>query len=416
MSQARLLAAGGVTAGDYVRISSLFFAVAGSDGGIDRIVFAERGEDIPALDSDEWRNLGPPGGIQSGIFEAIYCHRLRAPSRSSVPSGFWSRFAKLFNSPELRPLAERWDCRCDPWPLRFLSRSADDSVGRLLFEYGGVEFSLDPTRRAVCAEHVVLPKGWSLCELPAVAEIPLLVPGLVREEERDCQAPTDALLLPAQNTQETTAADSDDTLTGSAERSSHLHFRVGCVNRQEAIESAEEVRGTSFAELSSRMQPLSSAPRRNPAQPRADGEWNDYSVVGFLKRDHGLKALLLADNDLVLTKLAMASHQALVGPLLRATRLHRAASQHLGIWVRALRFQFGGRRFTLLHEHSSGCQQSPFADGTSSGQHFCLVNEQTQGRLGFEGLAPVMAFRYGFYQNGRYRLDPAEVKRVLHEG
>ena len=55
-------------------------------------------------------------------------------------------------------------------------------------------------------------------------------------------------------------------------------------------------------------------------------------------------------------------------------------------------------------------------DGTSSGQHFCLVNEQTQGRLRFEGLAPVMAFRYGFYQNSRYRLDPAEVKRVLHEG
>jgi hypothetical protein len=41
------------------------------------------------------------------------------------------------------------------------------------------------------------------------------------------------------------------------------------------------------------------------------------------------------------------------------------------------------------------------------------VNEGTGARLGFEGLAPVMAFRYGFYQSGPYRLDPAAVKRVM---
>ena len=93
--------------------------------------------------------------------------------------------------------------------------------------------------------------------------------------------------------------------------------------------------------------------------------------------------------------------------------LHRAASRHLGVWVLALRFRHRGGRFVLLHEHASGCQQSPFMDGTSSGQHFCLVNEGTGARVGFEGLAPVMAFRYGFYQSGRYRLDPAAVRRVL---
>jgi hypothetical protein len=223
-------------------------------------------------------------------------------------------------------------------------------------------------------------------------------------------------VLPAQSLQPVADADVSVSLAGSAKRSSHLYFRVGCLNTQQSIDAADGVGGTSFAELSARMQPLSSAPKRSPNQPRADGEWFDYSVQGFLKRGHELKALLLADNHLVLTQLAMPSHQALVGPLLRATRLHRAAAQHLGIAVHALQFKFKGRRFSLLHEWSSGCQQSPFMDWTSSGEHFCLLNEQTQLRLKFEGLAPVMAFRYGFYQESRHRLDPAQVKRVLHGG
>ena len=55
-------------------------------------------------------------------------------------------------------------------------------------------------------------------------------------------------------------------------------------------------------------------------------------------------------------------------------------------------------------------------DGTGSGDCFCLVNDATRAQLRFEGLAPVMAFRYGFYQGGAYRLELAEVKRVLHGG
>lgn len=156
------------------------------------------------------------------------------------------------------------------------------------------------------------------------------------------------------------------------------------------------------------MQPLSSVPRRGDlSQPRAklaaEGVWYDYSVLGFLKRGHGLKALLLSDNALVLTQLAMPSHQALVGPLLRATRIHRAVARHLGISVHVLHFRFSGRRFSLLHEHSSGCQQSPFMDGTASGQHFCLVNERGQGRLRFEGLAPVTPARLSSPQLNRNR-------------
>ena len=73
-----------------------------------------------------------------------------------------------------------------------------------------------------------------------------------------------------------------------------------------------------------------------------------------------------------------------------------------------------GQDFSLAHLHTSGCQQSPFLDGTSSGDCFCLVNEATRAQLRFEGLAPVMAFRYGFYQDSAYRLEPTEVKRVLH--
>ena len=108
------------------------------------------------------------------------------------------------------------------------------------------------------------------------------------------------------------------------------------------------------------------------------------------------------------------SHQELVKPLLKAVRLLRDARKRIGIPLRVLRFHFGGRDFSLTHLHTSGCQQSPFLDGTSSGDCFCLVNEETRSQLRFEGLAPVMAFRYGFYQDSAYRLDPTEVKRVLH--
>jgi len=240
---------------------------------------------------------------------------------------------------------------------------------------------------------VQLPEGASL------ADLPLLVPGLAAEEQHDCD------VAPGPDA-------ADDAGSGGS------HFRVGGINTQPAIAAALQVGGTEFAELSARMQPSSSVrPRRDPCH--LPHEWYDYSVAGFLKRGGGLKAQLLADNALVLGQsagqLAMPSHQALVGPLLKAVRLHRAASHRLGVPVHSLRFHHRGRRFALLYEHESGCQQSPFMDGTSSGQHFCLVNEGTRAHLGFEGLAPVMAFRYGFYQSGRYRLDPAAVRRVLHD-
>ena len=191
-------------------------------------------------------------------------------------------------------------------------------------------------------------------------------------------------------------------------------FQVGGLNTQQVIEMAEAVGGSSFAELSARMQPLSSV--KAPPAGWAAGEWYDYSVAGFLKSGSAavLKAQLLADNALVLEQLAMPSHQALVGPLLKAVRLLRDAKQRLGIPVAALRFSFGGQRFSLTFVHSSGCQGSPFMDGTGSGGCFCLVNEATRAQLRFAGLAPVMAFRYGFYQDSAYRLEPAEVKRVLH--
>ena len=397
-------AVGCVDAGGYLRLGALFFSTS-ADGAIHRIVLADSLEDIPAVGSGQWRSLGHTDGE---MFAARHCHRLRKPVRPQV-SGFWIRFAALFNGPELRPLAERWDCRAG---LRLLR--VDD--GRLIFEFGGIEFGLSPRAAPSAAAHVQLPEEVEL------ADLPLLVPELAAEEQQDDDA----------------AAGPDEADAAGAVGAAGSSFLVGDINTQQAIEAALHVRGTSFDELSRRMQPLSSVRARRDG-PGGSGdslrqrdEWFDYSVAGFLKRGCGLKAQLLADNALVLglrpcssspatgqvgqlaTPVPLApSHQALVGPLLKATRLHRAAERRLGVWVHELRFRHLGGRFTLLHEHASGCQQSPFMDGTSSGQHFCLVNEGTGDRLGFEGLAPVMAYRYGFYQSGRYRLDPAAVGRVL---
>ena len=387
--------------GEYLRLGRLFFAVAseagGGGGAITRIVSAERLEDVPLPGSGEWRSLG----ASCGLWVARYCHRERAQVQGRRPTGFWSRLlGDLFHTPELRPLATRYDClRACPRPLRFLrpaARDGGDGGGRLMlvFEFDGIEFELDAMRSdgMAVAEAVTLPRGVTLDEQP------LSEPGLVSEERLDL-----ALAAPDLG----------------AEGTRGNGFLVGRRNTQQAIEAAEAVGDSSFAELSARMQPLSSvgAPRlRDPAA--ASDAWRDYSVAGFLRRGGGLKAQLLADNALVLERLGM-SHQALVGPLLKAVRLQRDARQRLGIPVAALRFSFGGRRFSLAHVHSSGCQGSPFLDGTGSGDCFCLTaGGEADARapsLRFEGLAPVMAFRYGFYQDGAYRLEPAEVKRILHE-
>jgi len=127
-------AVGCVSAGDYLQLGSLFFAVS-AVGAIDRLVLAGRLEDIPPVGSDQWRDLGYTSA--DGMFAARHCHCLKKPAPSQQPPGFWSQFAALFNDPELRPLAERWDCRAG---LRFL-RAEDDAGedGRLIFEYDGVE-------------------------------------------------------------------------------------------------------------------------------------------------------------------------------------------------------------------------------------------------------------------------------------
>ena len=135
-SGARLRLAGGcaTVGGDYLRLGRLFFAVADESGGggdgrphlaIERIVSAERLEDIPPPGSAEWRSLG----ASSGLWTARYCHRERRPVDRPA-AGFWSRLLRdLFITPELRPLASRYDSLCGcPRPLRFLRPGARDGL------------------------------------------------------------------------------------------------------------------------------------------------------------------------------------------------------------------------------------------------------------------------------------------------
>ena len=425
-SGVRLRIAGGCTAavGGYLQLGRLFFATVGDNGeelgaggggggAIECIVSAERVEDIPPPDSVEWRSLG---AVDWGLWAAEYCHRERRPVQDRPGAGFWSRlFSYVFQTPELRSLARRYDClRECPRPLRFLGLGAQgggsgdglDGDGQLLllFEFDGIQFELDAMRGdgMMVAETVTLPRG-------AVLDAqPLALPELASEEAQDC-AGAGAEAGGGVDTEASSASMvSSDRGSGG--------FRVGCSNTQQAIEAAEGIGGNSFAELSARMQPLSSVKAHRTLDLAAGGasmEWHDYSVAGFLKRGGELKSQLSADNRIVLDLLGM-SHQELVKPLLKAVRLLRDARKRIGIPLRVLRFHFGGRDFSLTHSHTSGCQQSPFLDGTSSGDCFCLVNEETRSQLRFEGLAPVMAFRYGFYQDSAYRLDPTEVKRVLH--
>ena len=395
--------------GDYLQLGRLFFATAdeegaggaGGGGAIERVVSAEHREDIPPPGSSDWRSFG----ASHGLWAARYCHRERRPVQDRSAAGVWSRlFSYVFQTPELRPLARRYDCRCSR-PLIFLRQGARGS-GRLLllFEFDGIEFELDAMRAdgLMVAETVTLPLGAVLDKQP------LVLPELASEEALDCAG------AGAEAAEGAGAAAASASVVGSDRGSGG--FRVGCSNTQQAIEAAEGIGGSNFAELSARMLPLSSVKALRPLDLAVGGaaaEWHDYSVAGFLKRGGGLKSQLLADNAIVLEHLGM-SHQELVGPLLKAVRLLRDARQRLGIPVVALRFRFGGQDFSLAHLHTSGCQQSPFLDGTSSGDCFCLVNEATRAQLRFEGLAPVMAFRYGFYQDSAYRLEPTEVKRVLH--
>ena len=221
------------------------------------------------MGSDQWRSLGR---TDSEMFAARHCHRLKKPAPQQQPPGLWSRFAALFNDPELHPLAERWDCRGG---LRFLrvggAGDASDAAGErpLIFEYGGIEFGLNPRAAPSVAAHVQLPEG------AALADLPLLVPELVAEERQDHGEAGVA----------GTAGAAGEAGIGCS------RFRVGGINAQQDIEAALRVGGTSFAELSERMQPLASA-RAHPCpdQSLRRDEWRDYSVVGFLKRGGGLKA------------------------------------------------------------------------------------------------------------------------------
>ena len=262
------------------------------------------------------------------MWTARYCHRDRRPVQNRPAAGFWSRLlGDLFHTPELRPLATRYDClRGCPRPLRFLRpRSRDGgSDGRLmlLFEFDGVDFEVDAMRAdgMVVAEAVTLPQG------AALDEQHLVVPELVSEEALDC--PERAEVEGRGGAAAAAAAPAVARAVGSGGGGG---LQVGCINTQQAIEAAETVGGSSFAELSARMQPLSSSV--TVAAGCADpwkGEHRDYSVAGFLKRGVGLKAQLLADNAVVLEQLAVPSHQALVGPLLKAARLLREAHQRLG--------------------------------------------------------------------------------------
>ena len=134
-------------------------------------------EDIPPTGSAEWRDLG----ASCGLWVARYCHRERRPVRADdgpAAGGFWSRLlSDVFHTPELRPLANRYDClRGCPQPLRFLRPAAlgggggDGTRYMLLFEVGGIEFELDAMRAdgLMVAEAVRLPQGAALDEMPLV--------------------------------------------------------------------------------------------------------------------------------------------------------------------------------------------------------------------------------------------------------
>jgi len=167
-------------------------------------------------------------------------------------------------------------------------------------------------------------------------------------------------------------------------------FIVAGKNATSLIKRLTEINGKTIAELEKVMRPGAA------------------STAGFLGKNEKLLDVLAADNEYVVGKLGL-THQELAKHLFAMWAVHLAQKQS------EVEILYRGRRFKVKVLYTFGSQESPFADGTSSGAMVWLENLGNRNKLTFAHLVPFMIERYGFYEGKgtSFRVDPRDIVEVF---
>jgi hypothetical protein len=162
---------------------------------------------------------------------------------------------------------------------------------------------------------------------------------------------------------------------------------IGGMNSSSILEKLTSINGIPIAKLENDMRP------------------GELSSEGFLRQDDKLLDVLKKDNETVLGRYHL-SHQELARPLnyLRALGDKGMAPEE---------FVYNGQHFRIKYQHTHSSQESPFHDGTRSGANATITNMDSGESIEFAYLVGDLIERYGFYEEGPYRMDPEKIIRIF---
>jgi hypothetical protein len=205
-------------------------------------------------------------------------------------------------------------------------------------------------------------------------------------------------------------------------------FVVGGVNPSSRLKNVQSLTGVAFDTIQLRM--LGSG--KGARDPKGiDLAWKGMNNIGmrrsndgFLKQEETFRQRLIADNNTVFNK--GLTHQKIVEPLFAGIEAYEKAQAET-------QFEFAGKRYTIKggrmggedlffellpkndprrKNHSGwvgfGMQGSPFRDEVFAQWYFEIRKLQGELLRG-DALTTQLIHRYGFYQGGKYRMDPIAI-------
>ena len=208
-------------------------------------------------------------------------------------------------------------------------------------------------------------------------------------------------------------------------------FIVAGLNPTARISQIRSLTGVSFQTLERRMG--ATTDKRSLASSNA--VWAGINNIGmrrsndgFLKPGETLRARMAADNEYVLSQ--KLTHQKIARPLLFAIQAVEK-SQMDGD------FEYDSKRYTIKtgkmgdpmilsllkkndprRQHHSGwigygMQGSPFNDEVFANWYFEINPAAGGPSIRGDAMTAQLIYRYGFYQGGKYRMDPAKIIQVF---
>lgn len=231
-------------------------------------------------------------------------------------------------------------------------------------------------------------------------------------------------------------------------------FNIGGLNTNEEISQMVGITGASFEVLDRRARPSCWAAEemafldRKATPPQSElALWEGLpnriprrSDVGWIKSEQSVKQILLDDNATVLG--LGLTHQTIASPMLvgmKAFQEEFAKRENEPSFRKALNsffavpFPYRGETYEISGESMaslmalvglpprSGWGVKVSADGKGSifndqiyaNWHFKIRRMRDEKELQGDALTPHLIYRYGFYQGGRYRLEPRTIAQFF---